>query len=64
VTVWSEDPRIAEDRLRLVEKTIQGRDFTCMRETVNAIEAWLGSLPGHVYANVASLPSQRSTSRI
>ena len=21
---------------------IQGRDFTCMRETVNAIEAWLG----------------------
>src|SRR5271155_568670 len=49
VTVWSEDPRVAEDRLRLVEKTIQGRDFTCMRETVNAIEAWLGSLPGHVY---------------
>ena len=38
VTVWSEDLRVAEDRLRLVEKTIQGRDFTCMRETVNAIE--------------------------
>ena len=35
---------IAEERQRLVEKTIQGRDFTCMRETVNAIEAWLGSL--------------------
>ncbi|MBB2198738.1 conjugal transfer protein TrbE [Gluconacetobacter sp. 1c LMG 22058] len=52
VTVWDEDPTIAADRLRLVEKTIQGRDFTCMRETVNAIEAWLGSLPGHVYANV------------
>ncbi len=43
-------------RLRLVEKTIQGRDFTCMRETVNAIEAWLGSLPGHVYANVRQPP--------
>ena len=56
VTVWSEDPRVAEDRLRLVEKTIQGRDFTCMRETVNAIEAWLGSLPGHVYANVRQPP--------
>ena len=56
VTVWSEDPRIADDRLRLVEKTIQGRDFTCMRETVNAIEAWLGSLPGHVYANVRQPP--------
>ena len=56
VTVWDEDPRIADERLRLVEKTIQGRDFTCMRETVNAIEAWLGSLPGHVYANVRQPP--------
>ncbi|MEA2669186.1 MAG: type secretion system protein TrbE [Chloroflexota bacterium] len=56
VTVWDEDPVIAQDRLRLVEKTIQGRDFTCMRETVNAIEAWLGSLPGHVYANVRQPP--------
>ena len=49
-------PRVADERLRLVEKTIQGRDFTCMRETVNAIEAWLGSLPGHVYANVRQPP--------
>src|ERR1700722_7709163 len=56
ITVWDEDPRVAEDRLRLAEKTIQGRDFTCMRETVNAIEAWLGSLPGHVYANVRQPP--------
>ena len=56
VTVWDEDAVIAQDRLRLVEKTIQGRDFTCMRETLNAIEAWLGSLPGHVYANVRQPP--------
>ena len=56
VTVWSEDPRVADERLRMVEKTIQGRDFTCMRENVNAIEAWLGSLPGHVYANVRQPP--------
>ena len=26
--------------------------FTTIRESVNAVEAWLGSLPGHVYANV------------
>ena len=31
ITVWDADPRIAEERQRLVEKTIQGRDFTCMR---------------------------------
>ena len=56
VTVWDDDPRVADEKLRLVEKVIQGRDFTCMRETVNAVEAWLGSLPGHVYANVRQPP--------
>ena len=56
VTVWDEDFRVADERLRLVEKTIQGRDFTCMRETVNVLEAWFGSLPGHVYANVRQPP--------
>ena len=56
VTVWHDDPRIADERLRLVEKVIQGRDFTCMTERVNAIEAWLGSLPGQVYANVRQPP--------
>ncbi len=56
VTVWDEDPRAADAKLRLVEKVIQGRDFTCAVETVNAVEAWLGSLPGHVYANVRSWP--------
>ncbi len=56
VTMWDNDPRIADERLRQVEKTIQGRDFTCIRETVNAVEAWLGSLPGHVYANVRQPP--------
>jgi type IV secretion/conjugal transfer VirB4 family ATPase len=56
VTVWDEDAAEADERLRLIEKTIQGRDFTCMRETVNAVEAWLGSLPGHVYANVRQPP--------
>src|ERR1700736_2923901 len=40
----------------LVEKVVQSRDFTCMLETINAIEAWLGSLPGHVYANVRQPP--------
>ncbi|MDR3494832.1 MAG: conjugal transfer protein TrbE, partial [Ancalomicrobiaceae bacterium] len=56
VTVWDEDSGIAAEKLRLVEKVIQGRDFTCMPEGVNAIEAWLGSLPGHVYANVRQPP--------
>ncbi|MES5488007.1 conjugal transfer protein TrbE [Bradyrhizobium sp. INPA03-11B] len=56
ITVWDGDPDVADEKLRLAEKVIQGRDFTCMIETVNAVEAWLGSLPGHVYANVRQPP--------
>ena len=56
VTVWDADPGTADEKLRLVEKVIQGRDFTCMSETINAVDAWLGSLPGHPYANVRQPP--------
>ncbi|MGL3822770.1 conjugal transfer protein TrbE [Sphingopyxis sp. R3-92] len=56
VTVWDRDAALAAEKLRLVEKVIQGRDFTCMSEGVNAIEAWLGSIPGQVYANVRQPP--------
>lgn len=56
VTVWDRDPVLASEKLRLVEKVVQGRDFTCMVEGLNAVEAWLGSLPGHVYANVRQPP--------
>ena len=56
VTVWDPDPAVAAEKLRLVEKIIQGRDFTVIAEGMNAIEAWLGSLPGHTYANVRQPP--------
>ena len=56
VAVWDADPRVADEKLRLVEKVIQGRDFNTMIETVNAVDAWLGSLPGHAYANVRQPP--------
>ena len=56
ITVWDRDPALAAEKLRLVEKIIQSRDFTCTVEGVNALEAWFGSLPGHVYANVRQPP--------
>ena len=31
---------------------VNGLGFTCQRERLNAVEAWLSSLPGHTYANV------------
>ncbi|WP_199257938.1 conjugal transfer protein TrbE [Paracoccus binzhouensis] len=52
ITVWDEDREAAEEKVRAVERIVNGLGFTCIRETVNAVEAWLGSLPGHVYSNV------------
>src|SRR3546814_12978684 len=51
VTVWDRDPVLASEKLRQAEKIIQGRDFICMVEGLNAVEAWLASLHGHVSAN-------------
>lgn len=56
VSVWDTDPAIADEKLRLIEKVIQSRDFTAIVESVNAIEAWLGSIPGQTYANVRQPP--------
>ncbi len=52
VTVSDVDRGAAENKVRIVERIVNGLGFTCIRESVNAVEAWLGSLPGHVYANV------------
>jgi type IV secretion system protein VirB4 len=52
VTVWDRDPARAHEKLTLVERVINGQGFTTHAEDLNAVEAWLGSLPGNVYANV------------
>ena len=52
VTVLDADATGADEKLRAVERTIQGRGFVTIPETLNAVEAWLSSIPGHAYANV------------
>jgi type IV secretion system protein VirB4 len=52
ITVSDPDRERAADKLRAVERIVNGLGFTCVREGLNAVEAWLSSLPGHVYANV------------
>ena len=52
ITVTDEDRGRVEDKVRAVERIVNGLGFTTIREGVNAVEAWLSSLPGHVYANV------------
>ena len=52
VVVMDEDPAVADERRKVVERAIQSRGFVTIHETFNAVEAWLSSLPGHVYANI------------
>lgn len=52
ITVTDSDSSQADEKLRAVERVVNGAGFTSIRESVNAVEAWLGSLPGHAYANV------------
>lgn len=52
VTVSDPDLRQVDEHVRIAERIINGRGFTVIRESLNAVDAWLGSLPGHVYANV------------
>ena len=52
ITVADADPAAADEKVRAVERVVNGLGFTAMRERLNAVEAWLSSLPGHVYANV------------
>lgn len=52
ITVSGGTVHEANERVRAVERVVNGLGFTAMRERLNAVEAWLSSLPGHVYANV------------
>ena len=52
ITVTDTDRTRVEDKVRQVERIVNGLGFTTIREGVNAVEAWLSSLPGQAYANV------------
>ncbi|HJZ30813.1 MAG TPA: conjugal transfer protein TrbE, partial [Hyphomicrobiaceae bacterium] len=52
VVVGDGEAKRAADKLLAIERVINGRGFVTIRETLNAVEAWLGSLPGNPYANV------------
>ncbi len=52
VVVADRDPAMVEEKRKSIERVVQGRGFIAISETLNAVEAWLGSIPGHAYANV------------
>lgn len=52
VVLMHEDRESLEAAARLVEKAINRRGFVARVETINTLEAYLGSLPGHGVENV------------
>jgi type IV secretion system protein TrbE len=52
ITVTDSDRNMVDDKVRSIERIINGLGFSTIRESVNAVEAWLSSLPGNPYANV------------
>jgi type IV secretion system protein TrbE len=52
ITVSDTSRAKVEDKVRRIERIVNGLGFTAKRESVNAVEAWLSGLPGHIYANV------------
>jgi type IV secretory pathway VirB4 component len=52
VVILDEDPQRLKESARQVQRTLQNLGFPARLETVNAIEAWRGSIPGDGYCNV------------
>ncbi len=52
ITIAESSEAAAEDALRLIRQTTDALGFVTEVESVNAVEAWLGSLPGGAYADV------------
>jgi type IV secretion/conjugal transfer VirB4 family ATPase len=52
VTVMDANEGRAIDRARAIEASLNGQGFVAKTEDLNAVEAWLGSLPGEPYADV------------
>jgi len=52
VVVMDVDPERADEKRRSIERVIQGRGFVTITESLNAVDAWLSTIPGQCYANV------------
>jgi type IV secretion/conjugal transfer VirB4 family ATPase len=52
VVVWAHELSELNRRQRAVEQIIHGVGLGCHWETLNAVDAWCGTMPGHWEANV------------
>ena len=56
IVVSDADPARAAEKIGIAATTIRNAGFTVIEEKLNAVDAWLGSLPGHCHANVRLHP--------
>ena len=52
VVVWDETFQGATAKAEQIEQALNNADFVAKVETVNTMDAWVGTLPGNMYANV------------
>lgn len=52
ISVADVSEAVAFERIRQVRQVADGMGFVTALETINAVEAWLGSLPGQPYADL------------
>ena len=52
ITTWDQDEHTATEKARGIQQVIDSFGIVSEIESFNAFQAWLGSLPGHAYANV------------
>jgi type IV secretion system protein VirB4 len=56
VTLWDPDPGAADAAAAAVERLLNRHGLVARVETLNAVPAWLSSLPGQAYADVRRPP--------
>ncbi|HII2853127.1 TPA: transporter [Escherichia coli] len=52
VVLMHENRQFLEEQARYVKREVERKGFAARIETVNCLEAWLGTLPGQTYPNV------------
>jgi type IV secretion system protein TrbE len=61
VTVWDEDPDVADDKRRLVMQAFAEREIATVEEGVHHTAAWFSSHPGNRLDNVNQTPQSSLT---
>ena len=56
LTVWDESEAAVAEKVKLLGRVVRSQGFVAVEEGLNAVEAWLSSLPGQCYANVRQPP--------